>query len=64
MCSALGIIAGRGNGIFDPDTTVTTVEAATMLLKALGYYVTVNDALGADWDLEVTSRANGVGMFR
>ena len=63
MASALNIIAGRGNGIFDPNTTVTTVEAATMLLKALGYYVTANDQLGADWDLEVTSRANMLGLY-
>lgn len=37
LASDLKIINGRGNGIFDPDATVTYQEAATMVLRALGY---------------------------
>ncbi len=37
LASDLGIIKGRGNGIFDPDATVTYQEAAVMMLRALGY---------------------------
>lgn len=37
LASDLGIINGRGNGIFDPDATVTYQEAAVMMLRALGY---------------------------
>ena len=36
-CYSLGIIAGRGNGKFDPAATVTGNEAAKMLLVAAGY---------------------------
>ena len=36
-CYTLGIIAGRGDNTFDPDANVTGVEAAKMLLAALGY---------------------------
>ncbi len=37
LASDLGIINGRGNGIFDPDAAVTYQEAAVMMLRALGY---------------------------
>ena len=37
-CYTLDIIAGRGNGTFDPTANVTGVEAAKMLLAALGYH--------------------------
>lgn len=37
LASDLGIIKGRGNGIFDPDATVTYQEAAVMMLRTLGY---------------------------
>lgn len=35
-----GWTAGLGNGIFDPQGTVTLQQAATFMLKALGYTVT------------------------
>ena len=35
-CYSLGIIAGRGDGTFDPGATVTGTEAAKMLLVAAG----------------------------
>ena len=37
LASDLGIVQGRGNGVFDPDATVTYQEAAVMMLRALGY---------------------------
>lgn len=37
LASDLGIVNGKGNGIFDPDSTVKYQEAAVMLLRALGY---------------------------
>ena len=36
-CYSLGIIAGRGDGRFDPTANVTASEAAKMLLVAAGY---------------------------
>ncbi len=36
-CYTTGIIAGRGTGTFDPSATVTALEAAKMLLVAVGY---------------------------
>ena len=36
-CTQLGIVAGKGDGTFAPNDTVTATEAAKMLLVALGY---------------------------
>ena len=37
LAADLGIVQGRGNGIFDPDATVTYQEAAVMMLRTLGF---------------------------
>ena len=62
LCASLDIIAGRGNGIFDPDATVTTAEAALMLSRALGYFKN-NAELGNDWALSAMKRATQVGII-
>ena len=62
LCASLDIIAGRGNGIFDPDATVTTSEAAAMFLRTLGYLQT-SEEFGTDWQLAVTSKATNLGLY-
>lgn len=62
LCASLGIIAGRGNGIFDPSATVSTVEAASMLTKTLGYFKNAKD-YGEDWKLAVTAKATNLGLY-
>ncbi len=42
-CAANGIVSGRGEGIYDPAATVTAVEAASMMMRALGYFRYQND---------------------
>ena len=37
FCYINGIISGRGDGTFDPDATVTGLEAAKMCLALIGY---------------------------
>lgn len=61
-CAAAGIVVGVGEGKFNPSATVTTVEAATMLLKALGYF-TEEDKLKEDWKTVVTGRATTMGLY-
>ena len=63
-CYTTGIIAGRGNGTFDPSATVTALEAAKMLLVAVGYDPAIEGFTGADWALNVSVRADSVGIFR
>ena len=62
LCASLDIIAGRGNGIFDPDATVTSAEAALMLSRALGYFKN-NAEFGNDWALAAMKRATQVGII-
>ena len=62
LCASLGIIAGRGNGIFDPNAPVSTVEAASMLTKTLGYFQNAKD-YGNDWKLAVTAKATQLGLY-
>ncbi|MCI9395198.1 MAG: S-layer homology domain-containing protein, partial [Oscillospiraceae bacterium] len=62
FCAASDIVVGVGEGKFNPSATVTTVEAATMLLKALGYF-TEEDKLKEDWKTVVTGRATTMGLY-
>ena len=43
LCSSLGIVAGVGDGKFDPNATVTTAQAVLMLCRALGYFQSAAD---------------------
>ena len=52
-CYSQGIISGKGNGIFDPNANVTAVEAAKMLLVAIGYNSDVQGYEGKQWDINV-----------
>ena len=52
-CYSQGVIAGRGDGTFAPNANVTAVEAAKMLLVAIGYNATVQGYVGADWTINV-----------
>ena len=62
-CYTTGIIAGRGNGTFDPSATVTALEAAKMLLVAVGYDPKIEGFEGADWAINVSVRADEQGIF-
>ena len=62
-CYTTGIIAGRGNGTFDPSATVTALEAAKMLLVAVGYDPKIEGLEGADWAINVSVRADEQGIF-
>ena len=64
FCYTTGIIAGRGNGTFDPDAGVTAVEAAKMLLVAAGYDPKIEGFEGNDWAINVNARASALGIFR
>ncbi len=75
-CYSMKIISGRGNGIFDPAGNVTGVEAAKMVLTALGYDAEAFQLMGAEWDTNVNYQAtwtcnpslyeglNGVNLFQ
>ena len=65
FCFTKGIISGdsgRG-GAFRPDATVTALEAAKMMLVALGYNATIAGFTGPDWANNVAMAANEKGLF-
>ena len=62
-CTSVGIIAGRGNGKFDPAATVTVAEAAKMLLTALGYDAAVFGLTGSDWQVNTDVQANNAKLY-
>ncbi len=63
-CYVRGIIAGRGDNTFDPSANVTGVEAAKMLLAALGYNAEIEGLVGPDWALNTAALAQQLGIFR
>ena len=63
-CFTLGIIAGRGDGRFDPAANVTGAEAAKMLLVAAGYDPSIEGFVGTDWAINTNAKASALGIFR
>jgi len=60
-CYNSGIIAGRTETTYDGNATVTAVEAAAMMLRALGYEDLSKGA--AQWDQPVAAKANQINLF-
>ena len=62
-CTQLGIVAGKGDGTFAPNDTVTATEAAKMLLVALGYSAQYEGMTGANWAVATNVLANKNGLY-
>ena len=62
LCSSLGIVAGVGDGKFDPNATVTTAQAVLMLCRALGYFQSAGD-FGSNWMLAATAKGTALGLY-
>ena len=62
-CTTLGIVAGKGDGTFDPNGEVTVSEAAKMVLVALGYNAAIEGYTGGNWQINVDARANRLGLY-
>ena len=63
FCESQGIIAGKGNGIFDPDATVTGTEAAKMLLVLAGYEPSKAGLEGTNWATNTLRYAGAAGIL-
>lgn len=63
FCDACGIIAGRGDGNFDPDATVTGAEAAKMAIVMLGYDANIFRLTGAKWEDNTLAQAVQLKLF-
>ena len=63
-CQSMGIIAGKSTTSFDPDATVTTQEAAKMLLVTLGYNAEKAGLEGSTWGQKTTALADENGLLK
>ena len=61
-CWTNGITAGYSDTIYGGSDTVTTAQAALMLMKALGYFQYSSD-FGSDWQLATTRQGNAIDLF-
>ena len=56
-------MAGRGDGTFAPNDTVTMAEAAKMLLVAIGYNADIEGYVGANWQINTDVKANQEDLY-
>ena len=61
-CWTNGITAGTSATTYGGDQTVTTAQAALMLMKALGYFQYSSD-FGSDWQLATVRQGNDIDLF-
>ena len=61
-CWTNGITAGTSATTYGGSDTVTTAQAALMLMKALGYFQYSSD-FGADWQLATVKQGNAIDLF-
>ena len=61
-CAANGITSGIGGGMYGAGQNVNAVQAALMMLKALGYFQYQAD-FGEDYVLATVKQATEVGLF-
>ena len=61
-CYANKIVAGTSATTFSGDATVTTAQAALMMLKALGYFQYASD-FGEDWVVSTVKQASKIDLF-
>lgn len=63
-CQAFGLVSGKSNTIFAPNDTVTTAEAAKMLLVLSGIDVDEGGLTGPQWKANTMKYANQMFLLR
>ena len=61
-CYTNGITAGTSDTTYGGSESVTTAQAALMVMKALGYFQYASD-FGNDWQLSTASQGNRIDLF-
>jgi hypothetical protein len=60
LCADLGIVKGYTDGTFKPDDTITYNEAATIVVRALGY---TDEVLTGSWPANYMAKATAEDIF-
>lgn len=63
-CSAMGIVAGMGDGSFNPNGNVTATQAAKMMLVALGYDADTEGFNGTTWAVKINVVASQNDLYK
>ena len=53
-CATTGVVAGIGNGQFNPTGSLTALQFGKMLLVCLGYDATTENLTGSDWQINTS----------
>ncbi len=61
-CADTGLIAGRGDGTFDPEGELTALAFAKLLLVAQGYDADAEGYVGANWSTAIAIDAMKEGL--
>ena len=61
-CYTNGITAGTSDTTYGGSESVTTAQAALMVMKALGYFQYASD-FGNDWQLSTAAQGNRIDLF-
>ena len=61
-CYTNGITSGYSDTIYGGEDSVTTAQAALMLMKALGYFQYASD-FGQEWQLATLKQGNAIDLF-
>lgn len=62
-CQAYGIVSGKSSTVFAPNASVTTAEAAKMLLVYSGHDVQKDGLTGAQWKENALKLADAEGLL-
>ena len=62
-CYADGITAGVSATQYDSNASVTTAQAALMMMKALGYFQYSSD-FGSDWQVATVKQGSKIDLFK
>ena len=61
--ASVGMMAGTGEGYFNPTAKMSAVEVAKLLLVLNGYKADVQGYLGTNWDVNIIRDAEAAGIF-
>ena len=63
-CATTGVVAGVGNGQFNPTGSLTALQFGKMLLVCLGYDATTENLTGADWQINTSKLMTSAKLLK